>query len=72
MAVTRREQEMLDLAERGLNYSQIAEQMGIRRASVERTMGMLIGGLGVDRRHLSMMEHGRRRLAEAIETARAF
>ena len=69
MAVTAREQEMLDLAERGLRPAEIAEQIGIKRASVERTLGLLNHGLGYDRSHEAAMALGSARLLEAMQAA---
>jgi len=42
--ITRREQEMIDLHEAGLNPGQIAQRMGIKQASVKRTLNWLAVG----------------------------
>jgi FixJ family two-component response regulator len=71
MAVTSREQEMLDLAAMGLSHREIAQRMGIQPGSVSRTLTLLNGGMGDNRAHLSMMARGSRTLLEAIQSARA-
>ena len=67
MGVTAREQQMLDLYEQqGFGIPRIAATMGIKEASVRRTLGMLSHSPGADRRHEKQMECGSRDLLLAI------
>jgi DNA-binding NarL/FixJ family response regulator len=50
MAVTRREQQMLDLKDQGLSVAEIAREMDIKEASVERVLNMLNPGVQEERR----------------------
>lgn len=69
MAVTRREQQMLDLHERGLRPPEIAREMGISRGSVTRTLGMLSVNLAADRRQDEVIARGSRELLAAMKAA---
>lgn len=50
MGVTRREQQMLNLSEQGLNDGEIAEEMGVKRSSVRRTLRLLRVDFSAERR----------------------
>ena len=65
MAVTRREQQMLDLHDQGLSHVEIAARMGIQTGSVTRTLAKLSCDFA-DRRHQAAMRDGSRQLASAI------
>ncbi|GEM_PF-1657015 len=66
MAVTRREQQMLDLHDQGLSHVEIAARMGIQTGSVTRTLAKLSCDFAADRRHQAAMRDGSRQLASAI------
>lgn len=70
MAVTKREQQMLDLSEEGLSQDQIAAAMGIKEDSVKRTLCLLNPDPAGDRRHLRQMIAGSRELATRIQAMR--
>jgi DNA-binding NarL/FixJ family response regulator len=71
MAVTRREQEMLDLADTGMRAPEIAARLCVKPGTVERTLTGLSVNLGADRAHAAAMERGSRVLLAAICAARA-
>lgn len=66
MAVTRREQQMLDLADRGMSKAAIAAQLGLKESSVKRTLGMLSGSVSEDRRREQAIARGSARLLQAV------
>jgi DNA-binding NarL/FixJ family response regulator len=51
MALTAREQQMIDLHDRGLSHSQIAREMRIKTKSVQRVLKLLDAGPQDDQRH---------------------
>lgn len=69
MAVTRREQQMLDLREQGMNDAAIARAMGIQRGSVRRTLSILSVSLAEDRRHDEAVRQGSKSLVAALAAA---
>ncbi len=69
MAVTRREQQMLDLREQGMNDDAIAREMGIQRGSVRHTLSILSVNLKEDRRHDDAVRRGSRSLLAALAAA---
>lgn len=66
MAVTRREQQMIDLADAGLQPAEIAEQMQVKPATVKSTLEMLSGSRFEDRKRESAIAAGSARLRDAI------
>ena len=66
-----REQRILALHEAGVTAPRIAQDMGIKVGSVRRTLTLLCGNLGPDRRHEMAMTRGSQALRVAIERARA-
>ena len=67
MAVTKREQQMLDLSDQGLTHQQIADQMGIKVASVAHTLANLSPDFATDRKLKRQMIAGSRELAARID-----
>ena len=66
MAITRREQQMLDLRDSGMSSHVIARRMGIKQASVKRTLGLLSGSIAADRRREAAIRQGSRDLLARI------
>ena len=66
MAVTKREQQMLDLSDQGLSHTEIAKRMGIQTGSVTRTLAMLSPDFASDRRRRQAMIGGSQILAGRI------
>jgi FixJ family two-component response regulator len=69
MSLTSREQEMICLHDQGLNHSQIAREMGIKRDSVERTLRLLDAGPQEDQRHRRMIAKGSEELLRRLRDA---
>ena len=72
MAITTREQEMLDRADRGENYGQIAAAMGIKEGSVKRTFCLLSWSPVPDLERERAVREGSRRLIAAQTAANQF
>lgn len=66
MAVTRREQQMLDLYDAGLNPAEIAAEMGVTEGVVRQRLNFLNSGLGLDRAGMAAIAHGSVLLREAV------
>ncbi len=69
MAITTREQQMLDLAEGGLDERAIAREMGIKQNSVRRTLSMLSNSPKNDLAREEAIRRGSRALLGALYTA---
>ncbi len=63
--LTRREQQLLDLQERGLDPGRIPAELGLKRSYVAKTLSRL-GGPGSDGGWDSMVRLGSERLLAAI------
>lgn len=72
MAVTQREQQMLDLAEDGWRPGQIAREMQIKEASVRRILQLLSGNPAADIAREAEIRAGSQRLLEAQYRANQF
>lgn len=66
MAVTKREQQMLDLSDQGLTHQQIADRMGIKVSSAARSLANLSPDFATDRKLKRQMIAGSRELAARI------
>ena len=66
MAVTAREQAIIDLHERGSSGPEIAAKLGLSEGYVRRRITMLCSGLGLDSRERKMMAEGSRMLRTRI------
>lgn len=69
MAVTAREQQMLDLQEEGLTHQAISARVGVKLSYVHRTLGMLSGSPAEDRRREAAIRRGSERLGQAVNAA---
>lgn len=69
MAVTQREQQIIDLHEAGCKIAAIASKLGLKESYVRNRIGYLCTGLGIDGTHRRRMASGSARLAEAVQTA---
>ncbi|WP_370189323.1 helix-turn-helix domain-containing protein [Qipengyuania sp.] len=69
MAITQREQQMIDLRDQGMNDAAIARAMGIKRGSVRRTLSVLSVDLAGDARHEQAIRQGTQSLLAAIGAA---
>ena len=66
MAVTNREQQMLDLVDEGYSFEQIADRMGIKAATVMSKVTALDSGGASDRAREAAIAQGSRNLLAAI------
>ncbi|MDG6079781.1 hypothetical protein E3U23_11330 [Erythrobacter litoralis] len=69
MAITAREQQMLDLEEEGLSPDEIAARMGIKAASVRRILQMYRFSFAEDRRIEAGLISGSMQLRKAVIAA---
>lgn len=69
MALTRREQQMVDLHDQGLSHAQIAREMRIKTASVQRVLKLLDAGPQEDQRHRRATAAGSAELLKRIKAA---
>lgn len=69
MALTTREQQMIDLHEQGLSHAQIAREMRIKKDSVIRTLRLLDAGPQEDQRHRRATAKGSAELLRRIKAA---
>jgi predicted ArsR family transcriptional regulator len=66
MAITTREQQLLDLADAGMSPAKIADRLGIKEKSVRRTLDLLRVNPVADRRMGSAIARGSAVLLDAI------
>lgn len=66
MAITTREQQLLDLADAGMSPAKIADRLGIKEKSVRRTLGLLRVSPVADQRLSNAIALGSAVLLEAI------
>jgi len=71
MAVTSREQQVLDLQEQGLSNEEIGARLRLQPSYVQQIRSRLAPGLGSDRLHNNHIAAGSRALLKAILAARA-
>lgn len=70
MAVTHREQQMLDLREgEGLSYEEIGARLGIKPGTVATKLRALMPDFAADRQRAKAMADGGRALLEALRAA---
>ena len=69
MAVTKREQQMLDLADKGLSRDEIASAMGISSSVVTARLTFLHPNLAADRSREEAVRRGSKALLAAIVSA---
>lgn len=67
---TPRTSQMLDLSDHGHTPESIAKVMGIKPASVRRTLSLYGDGISATRAHEREMERGSKQLLAAMNTAR--
>jgi DNA-binding NarL/FixJ family response regulator len=69
MAITRREQEIIALAESGLGGDEIARRLGLARGSVHAKLGILFSSLSEDTRREAMIRQATSQLGAAVAAA---